>query len=97
MGKKFYEIGLMGKSEMTTDAPHDYVTLDWEDDFETAAEARKRAKELSKKCPFKTFGHGLEILAVQITCHSDEEDVSSYYLHWSELYENGKMVWRLDY
>ena len=96
MAKRYYEIGLMGKSKMTTDAPHDYETLDWDVDYDTAKEARREAIRLSKECPFKTY-HGQEILAIQITCHSDEEEISSYYIHWSELYENGKMVRRINY
>ena len=93
MGKKMYEIGLMAQA---SPAEYDFETIDWEDDYYTAAEARKRAKELSKKCPFKDY-HGREIVAIQITCHSDEEEISSYYLHWSELFVNGRMVKRINY
>ena len=96
MGKKFYEIGLCVKA---SEYEHDYETVEWEDDFESVTEARKRAKELSKTCPFKYRGlpQADDIVAIQITCHSDEEDVSSYYLHWCETYVNGKMVRRIDY
>ena len=92
MAKKYYEIGLM---KQCSPAEFDFETVDWEDDYEHVAEARKRAKELSSKCPYTHSG--CEIVAVQITCHSDEEGVSSYYLHWSETYVNGTMVRRIDY
>lgn len=92
MAKKYYEIGLM---KQASPAEHDYETIDWEDDYDNVADARKQAKKLSKQCPFTHCG--CEVVAVQITCHSDEEDISSYYLHWSETYVDGVMVRRIDY
>lgn len=94
MGKKMYEIGLCVKA---SEHEFDFETVEWDDDLESVTEARKRAKELSKKCPFKYYNYQSPIEAIQITCHSDEEEVSSYYLHWCETYVNGKMVRRINY
>ena len=49
MAKKYYEIGLMKQASA---AEHDYETIDWEDDYDNVADARKQAKKLSKQCPF---------------------------------------------
>ena len=95
MAKKFYEIGLMARVKDSA-VWDDFETIEWEDDFEKVTDARKKARSRSKECPFKD-AHGREVVAIQITCHSDEEGVSSYYLHWSETYVNGKMIRRIDY
>ena len=92
MAKKYYEIGLM---KQCSPAEFDFETVDWEDDYTHVAEARKRAKELSRECPY--IHRKDKIVAIQITCHSDEEDISSYYLHWSETYINGKLMRRINY
>ena len=93
MAKKYYEIGLMSR---VSPVEFDYETIEWEEDFDRVADARKVAVRMSKKCPFKDY-HGRRVDAIQITCHSDEPGISSYYLHWSELYEGGKMTLRITY
>lgn len=92
MAKVFYEIGLMVQATVAED---DFETVEWEDDFSRVSDARKRARELSRKCPIKT--RGKDIIAISITAHSDEEDISSYYLHWTEIYKNGELYDRIDY
>lgn len=42
MAKRFYEIGLMVQA---SPAEYDFETVEWEDDFDRVADARKRAKE----------------------------------------------------
>ena len=94
MGKRMYEIGLLVKA---SEAENDFETVEWEDDLERVADARKKAKEISRKCPFKDW-HGREIVAADVTCHSDEEEEmgSNYWVHWREVYVNGKLAYRLE-
>lgn len=40
MAKRFYEIGLMVQA---SPAEYDFETVEWEDDFDRVADARKRA------------------------------------------------------
>ena len=94
MEKRFYEIGLMVQA---SPAEYDFKTVEWEDDFDRVADARKRAKELSKKCPFKYHNDRDDIVAIQVTCHLEVEDVTSYWICWSETYIGGKMVSRINY
>ena len=92
MGKRMYEIGLLVKA---SEAENDFETVEWEDDLEKASDARKKAKELSKECPFKDC-HGREIAATDVTCHSEVEDVTTYWVHWREVYVNGKLAYRIN-
>lgn len=94
MGKRFYEIGLMVQA---SPAEYDFETVEWEDDFDRVEDARKRAKELSKKCPFKYYNDRDDIVAIQVTCHMEVEDVTSYWICWTETYIGGKMVSRINY
>ena len=92
MSKKMYEVGLMAKA---SPAEYDFKLIEDDEDFTSVREARKRAKELSKKCPFKDY-HGIQIDAIDITCHCENE-MSSYWQFWRETYVGGKLVWRIDF
>ena len=92
MSKKMYETGLMAR---VSPAEFDFGLVEEDEDFTSVKEARKRAKELSKKCPFKDY-HGRQIDAIDITCHSENE-MSSYWQHWRETYVGGKMVFRINF
>ena len=92
MGKKMYEVGYLIPA---SPAEYDFETVDYEDDYDSRKEATKVAKELSKRCPFVHYGQQIE--AISVTCHSDEEGITSYWIHWKEIFVNGKMVWHLDF
>lgn len=93
MAQKFYEIGYMVQASSAED---DFETVEWEGDYERVEDARERARELSKKCPFKYYRRG-DIVAIQITCHAEIEGVTEYWIYWTETYKNGKMIRRRNY
>jgi len=93
MAQKFYEIGYMVQA---SPEEYDFETVEWECDYERVEDARKRARELSKKCPFKYNNRG-DIVAIQITCHAEIEGVTTYWIYWTETYINGKMIRRTNY
>ena len=80
-------------SHLNPDAKRD---LDYETtDFEPCVNYRdavKRAKEISKKIPYKNH-FGEEIVQVQVAAYIDDEEEkygTTYYLLWKEPYEDGK-------
>ena len=72
----------------------DFETIDFEPCI-NYRDAVKRAKEISKKIPFKNH-YGQEIFQVQIAAYIDDEEKygTHYYLLWKETYENGKFAGR---
>lgn len=92
MGKVEYELYLRTWSHLNPRAreDQDYETIDFEPCIDYR-DAVKRAKEISKKIPFKD-AHGDEIVQVQIAAYIDDEEEygTTYYLVWKETYENGK-------
>lgn len=99
MSKIEYELYLRTWSHLNPNAKEqmDYETIDFEPCI-NYRDAVKRAKEISKKIPFKD-GHGNEIVQVQIAAYiNDEEEYdTTYYLVWKETYENGKGCGRYRY
>lgn len=98
--KTQYELYLRTWSHLNPNAKRD---LDFETiDFEPCVnyhDAVKRAKEISKKIPYKGL-HGNEIVQVQIAAYYDGEEAemeygTTYYLLWKETYENGKGLGRI--
>ena len=90
-----YELYLRTWSHLNPNAKRDqdFETIDFEPCL-NYREAVKRAKELSKKVPFKN-SHGQEIVQVQIAAYYDGEEAeekygTTYYLLWKETYKNGK-------
>jgi len=75
----------------------DYETIDFESCIDYR-DAVKRAKEISKKIPFKD-AHGCEIAQVQVAAYINDEETygTTYYLLWKETYENGKGLGRYTY
>lgn len=94
-----YELYLRTWSHLNPKAKEqlDYETIDFEPcvDYRDAV---KRAKEISKKIPFKD-AHGIEIAQVQVAAFVDDEERygTTYYLLWKETYENGKGCGRYNY
>ena len=100
MAKTEYELYLRTWSHLNpnAEADRDYETVDF-DPCVNYRDAVKRAKEISKKIPYKDR-HGTEIVQVQIAAYiSGEEEKygTSYYLLWKETYENGKRLGRIVY
>ena len=98
MSKVEYELYLRTWSHMNTNAKRDrdFETVDFEPCI-NYRDAVKRAKEISKKIPFKD-AHGIEIAQVQIASYINDEEKygTSYYLRWKETYENGKFAGRYN-
>lgn len=97
--KTEYELYLQTWSHLNPNAKADldYETIDFEPCV-NYRDAVKRAKEISKKIPFRD-SHGCEIVRVQIAAYyegdeAEEEYGTSYYLLWHETYENGKGLGR---
>ena len=92
MSKIEYELYVRTWSQMNPNAKEDedYETIECEPCI-NYRDAVKRAKEISKKIPFKDY-HGIEIVQVQIAAYIDDEEEygTTYYLVWKETYENGK-------
>jgi hypothetical protein len=100
MAKTEYELYLRTWSHLNPNAERDrdYETIDF-DPCVNYRDAVKRAKELSKKVPYRD-AHGIEIVQVQIAAYIDGEEEkygTSYYLLWKETYENGKRLGRIWY
>lgn len=99
MAKIEYELYLRTWSHLNPNAKRDqdFETIDFEPCI-NYREAVKRAKELSKKIPFKGL-QGNEIVQVQIAAYIDDEEKygTSYYLVWTETYENGKGLGRYNH
>lgn len=99
MSKVEYELYLRTWSHLNPNAKQDF---DLETtDFEPCVNYRdavKRAKEISKKIPFKGL-QGAEIVQVQIAAYINDEEQygTTYYLLWKETYENGKGLGRYSY
>lgn len=100
--KTKYELYLRTWSHLNPNAKADldYETIDFEPCI-NYRDAVKRAKELSKKVPFRNL-HGQEIVQVQITAYYDGEEAemeygTTYYLLWKETYVNGKCCGRYWY
>lgn len=75
----------------------DYETVDYEE-CDNYRDAVRKAKELSRKVPFKNI-YGQEIQQIQIASYYDGEQAekeygTSYYLRWKETYENGRCTGR---
>ncbi len=98
MSKVEYELYLRTWAHSNPNAKRDldYETVDFEPCI-NYRDAVKRAKEISKKIPFKDL-HGIEIVQVQIAAYIDDEEEygTSYYLLWKETYENGKGIGRYN-
>lgn len=97
--KTNYELYLRSWSHINPNAKEDsdYETVDFEPCV-NCRDAVKRAKEISKKIPYKDR-HGTEIVQVQIAAYyegdeAEEEYGTSHYLLWKETYENGKGLGR---
>lgn len=93
MSKVQYELYLLTWSHLNPNAKRD---LDYETtDFGPCVNYRdavKRAKEISKKIPYKNH-FGEEIVQVQVAAYIDDEEEkygTTYYLLWKEIYEDGK-------
>lgn len=98
MSKVEYELYLRTWSHLNPNAKEDqdFETIDFEPCI-NYRDAVKRAKEISKRIPYKDR-HGDEIVQVQIAAYIDGEEEkygTSYYLLWKETYENGKKAWRV--
>lgn len=98
--KTQYELYLRTWSHLNPNAKQDldYETIDFEPCI-NYRDAVKRAKQISKKLPFKD-AHGYEIVQVQIAAYYDGEEAemeygTTYYLLWKETYENGKGLGRI--
>jgi len=97
--KTNYELYLLTWSHLNPNAKKDkdYETVDFEPCL-NYRDAVKRAKEISKKIPFKNH-FGQEIVQVQIAAYYDGEEAemeygTAYYLLWRETYEQGKRLGR---
>jgi hypothetical protein len=96
MARPEYEIYLRGKTEHTTDDPHDFETVDY-DPCINYRDAVKKAKQYSQSVPFKNhFGQLIEQIQIAKYINDEENFGTTYYLIWKETYENGKCVDR-DY
>lgn len=99
MAKTEYELYLRTWSHINPNAKEDqdYETIDFEPCI-NYRDAVKRAKEISKKIPFKD-AHGIEIVQVQVAAFVDDEETygTTYQLLWKETYENGKGLGRYSY
>ena len=99
MAKIEYELYTRTCSHLNPNAKEDqdFETVDFEPCI-NYRDAVKRAKEISKRIPFKGYAHGIEIAQVQIAAYIDDEEKygTTYYLLWKETYENGKKAWRVN-
>lgn len=99
MAKTEYELYLRTWSHINPNAKEDqdYETIEFEPCI-NYRDAVKRAKDISKKIPFKD-SHGIEIVQVQVAAFVDDEETygTTYQLLWKETYENGTGLGRYAY